>query len=301
VQRQVGTNWLLSGSYIGNRTVHLWVSQQSNPAVPVAGATLTNTDARRVLTLQNPVQGANYSGFYFLDDGGVGDYNGMLLSVQRRMAKGVTVLANYTWSHCLSNGVDSVLGTTANYMNPNDRRADYGNCSPSNRKHLINLSAVAQTPKFSNVWLDRTAGHWQWSAIVSAQSGSPVNVTTGVDSALTGQANQRPNLVGNAIPAEQNVDHWLLSTAFQSPAAGTYGNLGLNRFVGPGILQFDMGVSRVFPIRERQRLELRGEAFNALNRLNASAPTATLNSANFGKILAASDPRIIQVALKFVF
>ena len=83
--------------------------------------------------------------------------------------------------------------------------------------------------------------------------------------------------------------------------AGTYGNLGINQFEGPGILQFDLGVSRLFPVRERQRIEFRAEAFNALNRLNASNPTATLNSANFGKILSAADPRIMQVALKFVF
>jgi hypothetical protein len=62
-----------------------------------------------------------------------------------------------------------------------------------------------------------------------------------------------------------------------------------------------MGLSRLFPIRERQKLELRAEAFNLLNRLNPSNPTATLNSATFGKILAASDPRVVQLALKLVF
>jgi hypothetical protein len=62
-----------------------------------------------------------------------------------------------------------------------------------------------------------------------------------------------------------------------------------------------MGLSRLFPIRERQHIEFRGEAFNILNRLNANNPTATLNSATFGKILSAADPRIMQLALKFIF
>jgi len=301
LQRQVGANWLLSATYMGNRTVHLWVSTQSNPAIYGPGATLGNTDARRLLNLQNPAQGSNYTGFFQLDDGGVGSYNGMLLAVQRRMSGGVTLLANYTWSHCLSNPVDSVLGTTANYMNPANRAADYGNCVPSDRRHLVNLSAVGQSPKFQERWLAMLAGNWQVSAIVSAQSGSFINVSTGVDNALTGQSNQRPNLIGNAIPANQNVGQWLVGSAFQSPSAGTYGNLGINAFPGPGILQFDMGISRLFPIRERRKLELRGEAFNVLNRLNANNPTATLNSSTFGRILTAADPRILQVALKLVF
>jgi hypothetical protein len=301
LQRQIGADWLVSAPYMGNRTVHLWVSTQSNPAIYGPGATLANTDARRLLNLENPAQGANYSGFYQLNDGGVGSYNGMLLSVQRRMSRGITVLANYTWSHCLSEPVDSVLGTTANYMNPANRNADYGNCVPSDRRQILNLSAVAQSPKFHERWLAATAGNWQLSAIVSAQSGSYINVTTGVDNALTGQANQRPNVIGNAIPANQNVNQWLVGSAFQSPTAGTYGNLGIDAFAGPGILEFDMGLSRIFPIRERFKLELRGEAFNVLNHLNANNPTATLNSSTFGRVLTAADPRIMQVALKLVF
>ena len=193
VQRQLGADWLVSASYMGNRTVHLWTSDQLNPAIYIPGnSTIGNTAARRLLTLENPTQGPFYSGgIYQLDDGGVGSYNGLLASLQRRMAHGVTLLANYTWSHCLSVPVDSVLGTTANYMNPANRQQDYGNCAPSDRRHVLNLSAVGQTPRFSERWLNLLAGGWQASAIVSAQSGSFINVTTGVDNALTGQSNQR--------------------------------------------------------------------------------------------------------------
>jgi hypothetical protein len=217
------------------------------------------------------------------------------------MAKGVTVLGNYTYSHCIAEPVDSVLGTTANYMDPNNRRADRGNCAPADRRHLLNLSAVAMTPRFSNPALRIAASDWRIGAIVSAQSGSPINVTTGVDNALTGQSNQRPNLIGNPIPQNQNVSQWLLGSAFQAAPAGQYGNLGINRFVGPGILTFDTSVSRIFRIRERKSLEFRGEAFNVLNRLNANNPTSALNSATFGKVLSAADPRIMQVALKLAF
>ncbi len=303
VQRQLGNDWLVSASYIGNRTVHLWTSDQLNPAIYIPGnSTIGNTAARRLLTLEDPTQGPFYSGgIYQLDDGGVGSYNGLLASLQRRMAHGVTLLANYTWSHCLSVPVDSVLGTTANYMNPADRQQDYGNCAPSDRRHILNLSAVGQTPRFSERWLNLLAGGWQTSAIVSAQSGNPINVTTGVDNALTGQSNQRPNLIGNPIPASQSVNGWLSPAAFASPTAGTYGNLGINQFQGPGLLGVDVALSRIFAIRERGRLEFRAEAFNVLNRLNANNPTAILSSASFGKILTAADPRIMQLAMKFMF
>jgi hypothetical protein len=92
-----------------------------------------------------------------------------------------------------------------------------------------------------------------------------------------------------------------VASAFASPAPGSYGNLGINSFVGPGGLQFDTALSRIFAIREKQKIELRGEAFNILNRANFMNPTATLSSGNFGKILTANDPRILQIALKLMF
>ena len=78
-------------------------------------------------------------------------------------------------------------------------------------------------------------------------------------------------------------------------------DLGINSFVGPGSLQFDTALSRIFAIGERQKLEVRGEAFNILNRANFLNPTATLSSGNFGKILTANDPRIMQLAVKLIF
>jgi hypothetical protein len=62
-----------------------------------------------------------------------------------------------------------------------------------------------------------------------------------------------------------------------------------------------MALSRTFKIREAQTLQIRGEAFNLPNHLNPNAPTAGLNSTNFGRITTASDPRIMQFALKYAF
>ena len=94
-----------------------------------------------------------------IDTGGTASYNGLLLSVQRRAARGVTISANYTWSHCISDPWQETanLGqpATAGYTNPNNRRFDRGNCTvaATDRRHVFNLSAVAETPQFSNTTL----------------------------------------------------------------------------------------------------------------------------------------------------
>jgi hypothetical protein len=316
IQRQIGANWMVAANYIGNETTHLWSADQINPAVYIPGnctagqygltaagpcSSLTNIAQRRALTLINPTQGAYYAGVGQLDDGATASYNGLLLSAQRRMSHGVTILTNYTWSHCITEPPNDVLQSSGSTMYPSNLRADRGNCPAQDRRHVLNISAVAQTPKFSERWLQTFAGNWQYSAIVTAQSGNHFNVTTGVDNALSGQSNERPNLVGNPVPSVQTVNQWLVASAFASPAPGSYGNLGINSFVGPGGLQFDTALSRIFAIREKQKIELRGEAFNILNRANFMNPTATLSSGNFGKILTANDPRILQIALKLMF
>ena len=114
----------------------------------------------------------------------------------------------------------------------------------------------------------------------------------------------------NPYPSNQSVNNWILASAFAAPVTGTYGNLGQNNLKGPGVFQWDMALTRTFPIREKQTLQFRAEAFNLPNHFNPSVPVATTNSGAFGQIqsdisgtngLTAGDPRIIQLALKYVF
>jgi len=70
---------------------------------------------------------------------------------------------------------------------------------------------------------------------------------------------------------------------------------------GPGQIDINMAITRKFQIRESQLVEFRGEAFNLPNHLNPNNPVAAVNNPNFGRILTARDPRIIQLALKYVF
>ena len=96
---------------------------------------------------------------------------------------------------------------------------------------------------------------------------------SGSDQALTTVGNQPPNLV-NPNPVSGQSDRQLLdqSRGFRPPAPGTYGNLGYNNLKGPGIFQLNVALSRTFPIGEKMTIQLRAEAFNLPNHLNAFAP-----------------------------
>ena len=299
VQRQVG-EWLFAGSYLGNKSTHLWTGREANPAVFGAGATLGNTNQRRVLNLLNQAQGQFYGTIGEIDDGGTSSYNGMLLSAQRRLANNFSLLANYTLSHCISDPATTEI-TGPTYVNPNNRRADRANCD-SDRRHVVNVSFVARTPQFANRALNLIASGWQLSGIVRAQSGNYSTVTTGVDNALTGVGGQRAvQLLANPYDANRTVDHYLNRSAFGAPAPGTYSSLGALTILNPGSLQIDTGLSRSFRVLEGQSIQFRWEVFNVPNRLNANAPVTALNNATFGRILSAQDPRIMQFALKYVF
>src|SRR6185436_6182100 len=147
VQRQIG-EWLFSGTYLGNKTTHLWTGVEANPAVFGPGATLGNTNARRVLSLLNPAQGQYYGTIGQIDDGGNATYNAMLLSAQRRLSNNFSVLANWTFSHCISDPATTEI-TGPTYVNPANRGLDRSNCD-SDRRHVVNISFVARAPKFAN-------------------------------------------------------------------------------------------------------------------------------------------------------
>ena len=101
--------------------------------------------------------------------------------------------------------------------------------------------------------------------------------------------------------ANRTVDQWLNPLAFLPPANGAYGNLGANSLRAPANTNVDMGLTRLFFVREKQTLEVRAEAFNILNHLRPNPPQLSLNTGTFGKITTALDPRILQFALKYTF
>lgn len=302
-QKQPAANWVFTLSYIGNHTTHIWLSRESNAAVYVPGASTTsNVNQRRPLYLANNDQGKYYSNVYKLDDGGSASYHAALFSLEKRFSKHYSMFANYTWSHCINDGeYYEAVGVELDYQNPDNRRADRGNCA-ADRRNAFNLSGVVSTPDFSNRWTENIVGHWQLTAIVRAYSGdSFVPTTGGVDNALTGTNNQRPNVNGDWRLSNPGPNGWFNTSVFSPNAAGTYGNAPRGLIVGPRYTNTDMAIFRSFPVFHDQSLTFRAEAFNLLNHTQFSDPVQATNSAAFGKIQAASDPRIMQLALKYMF
>jgi hypothetical protein len=251
-----------------------------------------------------------------VDDGGTASYNALYLSATKRLSNGVSVLGNYTWSHCIGDVFDTQTGAGGASVTAVPGNRDYyrGNCGTSDTRQLFNLSMVAIAPEFSNRALRLIVTGWQVSPIVRITSAQEFSVTSNVDTAVSGQSGQTPNYNGaNAYTSDRNACQsppcvaWLaansVSGAFSTPATGSYGNLGLNNFKGPGYFTLDVSFVRNFKIREKMSLQIRAEAFNLPNKANFSTPVATLTSGNFGQITSTgtNPPRIIQLAGKFYF
>jgi hypothetical protein len=313
IQKQFQGDWLVTATYLGNRTVHLEYPEPLNPVAYIPGnctagqyglsaagpcSTTGNENYRRALYLANPTIAKYYGAMTLFGDGGKASYNGLLISAQHRLTHNYTVLANYTLSHCLDDS-EVALNGAAGFQNPYNRGAEYGNCL-SDRRQVFNLSMVARAPKFANTWTNRIAGNWQLAPIFTAATGTYSTITDGVDNSLTG-VTDRPNLVGNPSVSNQSIANWFNILAFQKAPTGQFGNLGRSTILGPGAWNVDAALSRSFPITERQRVDIRVEAFNLFNHTRFGNPVTTLNSGIFGQINTAADPRIMQFALKYRF
>jgi hypothetical protein len=334
IQRQVKTNWLFTVNYVGSSQIHLDSSNLLNPAVfmglgsctlpnnasgqlvtttyPVC-STVSNYEARRILTLQNPAQGGRFAGVSYQDVGGTGIYDGLALTVQKRLSKGVTFTGTYTYSHCISDVQDQQTSVSGVAAIPGNRRAYRNNCIGIDVRHNFILNLVATTPKFANKWARVFGSNWQIAPIFNYRSAQYFTITSGTDRALTNATGQTGNLVlpNSVYAANPTVSQLLNPAAFAIPALGTYGNLPDNDIKGPHIIQLNMAFSRIFPVRERMSFQIRAEAFNLPNLLNGAVPSGALNSPLFGKVTTdisgnngltnSGDPRIIQLVGKFVF
>jgi hypothetical protein len=319
LQRQVGSDWLVSASYMGSHALHLWYGQDVNYAVYIPGncqagqygltaagpcSTTRNTDARRRLALLYPNNdGLRYSSVIQLQTGGTQTYNGMLISLERRAARGLTIGGNYTWSHCYGNPVNAAAGDNGagGGPDPNDRSLIRGNCE-ADRRHILNMTAVAQTPQFANPALRTLATGWTLSTIFRKSSGDWLTIAAGEDRALNSLGGQNAQQVlVDPYGEKKSLTNYLNPAAFTLPALGTIGNMRPASIQGPGYWGLDAALSRAFRFGETQKLDARFEAFNVTNSLRRGNPDTNLASGSFGRILNAADARILQFSLKYAF
>jgi Carboxypeptidase regulatory-like domain len=245
-------------------------------------------------------------------------YNGVTAKLEQRLSRGLSYLVGYTHSR-LEDDASSVFdasiltGPVANYpvADSFDRHRER-DLSTGDIPNVFVASAVWDLPWGSGRQgqghgaVGALANDWTLAVILTLQSGIPVAVTQTTNfNAFAGFGTQRPNLVGDPeLPADERTpSRWFNTAAFATAPLFTLGSASRNPVRGPGYKNVDLAISRRIPLPMRggTALELRAEAFNLFNAPPFANPGATLGTPTFGIISAAGDPRVIQLAAKFLF
>lgn len=244
------------------------------------------------------------------------NYNGLQVSLRRYFGR-LNGSVAYTYSHSLDDASDG--SSNSELPNSYDKRRSYAS-SNFDQRHLLEISAVYDLPKFSNHLLQDTVGGWQASDLTSFQTGTPFSVVNDVygDNAGTGNGitpiRSYPDVVGDihAKPGTSVVPNvqgprLYSAAAYAAPQGLTFGDAGRNILRLPRRTNFDVGLFKQLPVRETMHFEVRGEAFNVFNHtqwsaINNQASYGGANdSSSFLTATAAHNPRILQLAAKFVF
>jgi len=243
-------------------------------------------------------------------------YHGLYAKLEQRLSHGLSYTIGYTRSKLIDDASSvfdaSILtGPVANFpVADSFNRKLERDYSTGDIPHVFVTSAVWDIPFGSRRWrhaggvLGGLVNDWTLTGVLTLQSGSPLAVTQATNyNAFAGFGTQRPNLIGDpALPArERSVDRWFNTAAFAAAPAFTLGSSSRNPIRGPGYRNLDLALVRRLPISGSRMLELRAEVFNASNTPALLAPNTTVGSAAFGTITAAGDPRVIQLAVKFLF
>jgi hypothetical protein len=255
-------------------------------------------------------------------DVGNSTFHALQFNVRRAFQKGLLFTANYMWSHSINDG--SIGGGESDTPQDSFCRSCDKASSDDDVRQMFNLSAVWQLPfgggkpYLNSRGPARTLfGGWTLSAIATAQSGLPFNITVdrsngAVPGDYTISGEERPNYVyGVALtpPGGSNPQEWVNPAAFAVPAAGTFGNLGRNAFRAPGIAAVDLALAKEVFFGEHIRLRFRADVFNVSNRAQYGAPNADTSQINFGTITSTissyatgrGTPREFQLSVKVLF
>jgi hypothetical protein len=278
------------------------------------------------VNLVNPQTGvAPYPAFgpvSWRGDVGNSTFHALQFNARRAFQNGFLLSANYMWSHSINDG--SIGGGESDTPQNSFCRSCDKASSDDDVRQVFNLSAVYQLPfgagkpYLSSPGVARTVfGGWTLSAIGTAQTGLPFNITitrsngsVPGDFAISGE--ERPNLVPGVSltpPGGSTPQEWVNPAAFSMPANGTFGDLGRNAFLAPGIADLDLALAKDISFAERVKLRFRADMFNVFNRAQYGAPNANLSAANFGVITSTvstyatgrGTPREFQLSARISF
>jgi hypothetical protein len=248
-------------------------------------------------------------------------YNAGLLTVQKRLSKGLTFLAAYTKAKLIDDSVASPINfgsieqvNNNTYQNGKYNRGLERALDPTNVAQRVSISLAYRIPVGRGMLLDAhnrainaVVGGWQMQSIITMQKGLPILIS-GANNNLA----SRPNSTGQSAKLENPTQYkWFDTQAFVNPPTYTFGNASrtLPDVTNPGFFNCDLSISKNTSIMEKLKAQLRIEAFNVDNHTNPgfvngsfSAGANGLNqSSTFGTITSARAPRVIQLGLKLNF
>jgi hypothetical protein len=325
IQRSFGADWLLQMGYVGTTGVKLPRFIEGNPAVYIPGqSSEDNVNQRRLhsgCTLASP-NTCSYGSVGEITGVANSSYNALQSSLRKRFSHGLSFLASYTFSKSLDDvssfnitGSASrpVAGENDLPQNPFNLAAERGR-SMFDARHRFVLSYEWTLPwwRRQHAWYEHLLANWQVNGITTFMSGTPFTVFDSQDISLQGSApeitgfsSNRPNLVGDPNSGPHTVQEWFNVNAFQrlNPVlqAGQFGTAGRNIVQGPGFQEWDFSAFKNIPLTEAKQLQFRAELFNVFNHANFRLPDSDISSPTFGQIQEALPPRLVQLALKFLF
>lgn len=233
------------------------------------------------------------------------NYNGLQVSVTRRMARQVSASGYYSWSKAindvpLSNGIPSGSIQNLNKLAA-ERSRTANDLTHQAAISLIWLPEVSRTNRIAAA----AVNGWQLAPIVRLHTGAPMTISNGIDANLDGASGDRAQLIGNPYSGGHSLSQWFNVAAFSQNAAVSGspvdGNSSPNIINSPAYHSIDLTLARMFKIRERMNFEFRAEGSNAFNIASYSSPGTTVKSATFGVITGANAMRQIQLGAKINF
>jgi hypothetical protein len=300
-ERQLGAGWTMSAGYVGSLGRRLPFAIDLNYPYYNSTATTGNVNNRR------PIQPGVLSNIYSVESVMNTAYHSLQVTAEKRLGRRFTAKAFYVFSKALEDvqlDNNTVNGGAEDYRN---LALDRGR-SDNDRRHVAVGSLIWNVDYFrgKSAVLKHILNGWEVSAIVTLQSGAPFSVTTGSDSNLDGNNNDRAMLIGNPFldpnrGRDQTTAMWFNTAAFGKTANGVDGTAARNLMDKPGSKNVDGGLFRTFHFTERLAVQLRGEFTNALNIVNLGGPTTTLSSSQFGQIRSAGSMRQVQLGARLSF
>lgn len=302
-EQQLGSKAKIDISYVGSRGLHLFFPRAANQ-VPVA-LLGTPTDRSDPQSLRPFPQYLSIGGQYA---DGISNYNALEASFNRRLSNVLTILANYTLSKSLDTSSDDhTSGLGGDYQYPNNPARNYAPSAFDVRNrgviaYVWNLPAGSGLRYLNNSGLlSQVFGGWSNSGSFVAHSGSPASVFAS-GRQITGlvPGNLYANCVGSSAGPRTSRE-WFNTAAFSDPADYSLGTCSRDIIVGPPAWDFDAALMKVFPVKDRIKIQLRADAFNLFNHRSLKQPNATYGSSAFGAITGSAAPRDIQVGLHLSF